>query len=180
MVAIRLVYSHISIRWYKFRPYYYYGCRLQRESHLQELLSVSWPNARMGIKDPAVLRRIQDDSTEMEMMAALQTLSSNSMQAGLRAARNICCSPPLPAVSPPAFSWISAVDDLTPHPLIPKPHSRIDAEYWYCNICFSFTSSRYFPHLLQILCTDSIHIRKKINSEKTGKNNLHRFGGPWF
>lgn len=52
MVAIRLVYSHISIRWYKFRPYYYYGCRLQRESHLQELLSVNWPNARMAIKDP--------------------------------------------------------------------------------------------------------------------------------
>lgn len=115
MVAIRLVYSHISIRWYKFRPYYYYGCRLQRESHLQELLSVSWPNARMGIKDPAVLRRIQDDSTEMEMMAALQTLSSNSMQAGLRAARNICCSPPLPAVSPPAFpgSLLSMTSPLT-------------------------------------------------------------------
>lgn len=60
MVAIRLVYSHISIRWYKFRPNYYYGCRLQRESHLQELLSVNWPNAWMGIKDPAILRRIQD------------------------------------------------------------------------------------------------------------------------
>lgn len=83
------------------------------------------------------------DSTEMEMMVASQKLSNNSMQAGLRAARNICCSPRFPAVCPPPFSRISAVDYLTPHPLIPKPRIQINAEYWYCNIYFSFTSWFY-------------------------------------
>lgn len=119
MGAIRLVYSHISIRWYKFRPYYDYGCRLQRESHLQELLSVNWPNAWMGIKDPAVLRRIQDwlyrDGNDgcltepqqqfragwVESSQEHLLLSSSSCSISTSLFLNLCCR--------------------SPHPLIPKP-----------------------------------------------------------
>lgn len=47
------------------------------------------------------------------MMAALQNLSNNSMQAGLRAARYICSPPRLPAVSPLPEALLSITPPLT-------------------------------------------------------------------
>lgn len=126
MVAIHLVYSHISIRWYQFRPTVIIIMDVISKGKVI-CRSFCQSTGQMPGWESKIVQywgEFRIDSTEMEMMATLQNLSDNSMQAGLKAARKISCSPWFPAVSSPAFSWISAVDYLTPHPLIPKPRFR--------------------------------------------------------
>lgn len=156
MVAIRLVYFHISIRWYKIQILWLWMSSPKGKSFARAL-SISWPHAWMGIKIKILQYwgEFRIDSTEMEMMATLQNLSNNSMQAGLRAVRYICSVPRFPVVSPLASSWISAVNYPLFSSLFPKaPHS----EHWILISDFPLQPLGIFPHFLQIVRTDSIHI----------------------
>lgn len=91
MVSISLAFFHISIRWYKIQILWLWMSSPKGKS-FASALSVNWPLAWMGIKIMILQYwgKFRIDSTEMEMMAALQNLSNNSTQAGLRAMRYIC------------------------------------------------------------------------------------------